>query len=180
VDHRLAAGLTVALCPAGGSLSGCSGQHSSGRGASGPGGSPTTASPATASPTSLPAGRGGEPSVGDVNGDGYADVAFSGATADGGYGVWVLRGGPEGLTVIGAQTLGGFPTPPPAALLDTTGDRRAELAVGKGFHDPTDPEVRVLRGTASGLDVAHPTVITPADLSLTPVPGDAFGSGFGR
>lgn len=124
------------------------------------------------------AGFGSDPSVGDVDGDGYADVAFATGTADGPYQVLVLRGGTHGLTAANAQSVPGYQAPPPTALLDTTGDRRAELAVGSGSRDGT--EVRILRGTASGLDLAHPVTVVPADLGLRPVPGDAFGSGFGR
>ncbi len=112
---------------------------------------------------------GFEPSVGDVDGDGYADVAFATATVDGPYQVLLLRGGAHGLTVVGAQSVPGYQAPPPTALLDTTGDRRAELAIGTGSRDGT--QVRVLRGTASGLDLAHPVTITPAE------PGPAPGAG---
>ncbi|MCX4825959.1 FG-GAP and VCBS repeat-containing protein [Streptomyces sp. NBC_01142] len=140
------------------------------------------------SPSSSSCGFGFAPATGDVNGDGYADVAFAAPTsdntttsADNTFDVLVLRGGPEGLTGKGAQNVPGFPATVRVALLDLNGDRAAELAIGTVNSRSTDDHVRILRGGPSGVDTtSRPTLIGPEDLRLKPVPGDRFGSGFGH
>ncbi|MFD5034995.1 FG-GAP and VCBS repeat-containing protein [Streptomyces sp. NPDC058405] len=132
------------------------------------------------SPVSTSCGFGDSATAGDVNGDGYADIAFTAPTEDGESAVLVLRGGPGGLTGQGAQQAASFPGTPRLALLDMNGDQAADLAIGTLFPGVGDGKVRILRGGPSGVDPAGPTLIGPADLGLTPRPGDGFGSDFGH
>ncbi|MFE2939148.1 FG-GAP and VCBS repeat-containing protein [Streptomyces sp. NPDC059255] len=149
-------------------------------------------------PVSTGCSFGAAATAGDVNGDGYADVAFTAPAKDGSTVVLVLRGGEKGLTGAGAQHLAGLPGSPPLALLDTDGDGAAELAVGAARGDFSgNPEVRVLRGGPDGLTDPEtgtgtgsgtggtgadgwPRGIGPADLGLKPVAGDKFGWDFGH
>ncbi|MFD3497574.1 FG-GAP repeat domain-containing protein [Streptomyces sp. NPDC058678] len=106
---------------------------------------------------------GYEPAVGDIDGDGYADVTFSvvaGTPQDGASSLVLLRGSARGLTVEGAQALPGGS----AALLDTNGDRAAELALG----GPGEGEVQVLRGGREGVGLTPALVVKEADLDLGP------------
>ncbi|MFJ4786305.1 FG-GAP repeat domain-containing protein [Streptomyces sp. NPDC088794] len=104
---------------------------------------------------------GGRPAVGDTDGDGYADVVFSAEVEKGlKQEVLVLRGSAGGLTLKGARALPGTS----AVLLDTDGDRAAELVVEQAG------EIRVVRSGA-------PTqTFTSADLDLGP--GISGGRGF--
>ncbi len=116
---------------------------------------------------------GYEPAVGDIDGDGYADVTFTvqvGTPGDGAGSLVLLRGSARGLTVEGAQSLPGGR----AAMLDTNGDRAAELAVA----GPGEGEVRVLRGGREGVGRTPTLVVKEADLDLGPEissTGRAFG-----
>ncbi|MFE3825912.1 FG-GAP and VCBS repeat-containing protein [Streptomyces sp. NPDC059092] len=145
---------------------------------------PTTVDDATpglpGAPKSTGCGFGGALTAGDVNGDGYTDVAFTAPSESGSTLILVLRGGPKGLTTTGAQHLAA-----PAwalALLDTDGDGAAELAIGE------KAQVRVLRGGPNGLTGTGPGTgpdgwprrIGPSDLGLTPTTGDHFGQSFGH
>ncbi|MFE6483888.1 FG-GAP repeat domain-containing protein [Streptomyces sp. NPDC057757] len=110
-------------------------------------------------------------SVGDVHGDGYADVAFSVATgadaeSDGESTVVLLRGSAGGLTVEGAQAVPGGS----ARMLDTNGDRAAELTVEREKPGPArgEAEVRVLRGGPGGVGPDPMLVVEEADLDLGP------------
>ncbi|MEV4970695.1 FG-GAP and VCBS repeat-containing protein [Streptomyces scopuliridis] len=108
--------------------------------------------------------------TGDVNGDGYADVAFSAPVkvADGHKTViLVLRGGPKGLTGKNATSTG-LPMGPMLAIQDLNGDGAAELAGGTLYAVGAADTVRVLRGGPSGISTSGPTLIRPADLGLKP------------
>jgi hypothetical protein len=108
----------------------------------------------------------------------YADLAFLAQTRGGSpREVLVLRGGPQGLTTSVAQLVPGQGVTA-TAMLDTDGDGRADLATFAPAVQP--PQVTVLRGSATGLDLRHPVTITADDLG-TAVPRDdaGFGSAFG-
>ena len=117
------------------------------------------------------------PVAGDVNGDGYADLAFLAQTRGGSSReVLVLHGGPQGLTTSAAQLVPGQGVMA-TAMLDTDGDGRADLATGVPGVQP--PQVTVLRGSATGLDLRHPVTITADDLgTAVPPDGTGFGSAF--
>ncbi|WP_326613707.1 FG-GAP and VCBS repeat-containing protein [Streptomyces scopuliridis] len=111
------------------------------------------------------------PTTGDVNGDGYADVAFSAPVkvANGHKTVTlVLRGGPKGLTGKNAKSMSCPPVCPKPAIQDLNGDGAAELAVGTLYAVRAADTVRVLRGGPSGISTSRPTLIRPADLGLKP------------
>ncbi|MEV6423656.1 FG-GAP and VCBS repeat-containing protein [Streptomyces sp. NPDC051662] len=129
-------------------------------------------------PVSSHCGFGYAPATGDVNGDGYADVAFNAPVkvSRGNEAVTlVLRGGPEGLTGKNAKSTG-FPMGP-LAIQDLNGDGAADLAGGTWSASGADGMVRVLRGGPSGIATSGSTLIRPADLGLTPVPGDNYEFG---
>ncbi|MEV7193757.1 FG-GAP and VCBS repeat-containing protein [Streptomyces sp. NPDC093510] len=111
---------------------------------------------------------GGALAAGDVDGDGYPDLAVSavfetiGSTSHAGN-VWVLRGGASGLTGTGAQSFhqgtAGVPGANEASdmfgtavhLADLDKDGRADLSVGAGGENSDDGAVWSLRGTADGI-----------------------------
>ncbi|MFE0508895.1 FG-GAP and VCBS repeat-containing protein [Streptomyces sp. NPDC058964] len=125
-------------------------------------------------------------SAGDVNGDGYADLAVGdpgeaiGSVAKAGS-VVLLRGGGSGLTGTGAQAFHqGTPGVPGAVekgdlfggsvrLLDVTGDGKADLAAGAPGEDlgtvTNGGAVWLLRGTASGLTTSKAFAENPLDLN---------------
>lgn len=113
--------------------------------------------------------------VGDVNGDGYGDVAIGvqredvGTTVDAGA-VVLLKGGAAGLTTSGgqlfSQNTGNIPSAAETGdlmgwmvtLVDRNKDRRSELivsSIGENRRDPNsqygDGAVTLLRGIGSGL-----------------------------
>ncbi|MER6950864.1 FG-GAP-like repeat-containing protein [Nonomuraea sp. NPDC000554] len=113
--------------------------------------------------------------AGDVNGDGYADIA-AGVPHDGSGAVVLLRGGRGGLGVAGAQTFSqatpGVPGTAEAkdlfgtsvALRDFNGDGRADLGVGAPGEDSTaagSGAAWVLPGSPGGL-------LTTGSLSFDP------------
>jgi len=123
-------------------------------------------------PVQGPAGYctfGAGPAVGDVDGDGYADVSFSLETGkEQKRSLVLLRGSADGLTTKGAQSVPGST----AMMLDTDGDRAAELVV-------TDVgAVRVLRGGPDGVGTSPMLTVHGANLDLGPdITG--VGRGFG-
>ncbi|MFE5096785.1 FG-GAP and VCBS repeat-containing protein [Streptomyces sp. NPDC056638] len=145
---------------------------------------PTTINEKTAGlpgkPVSSGCNFGYAPATGDVNGDGYADVAFSAPLKGGKMVVLVLLGGPRGLTGKNAKGISGLPVWPRLAIQDLNGDGAAELAVSTSYASGVDDKVRILRGGPSGISTSGPTLIGPADLGLKPASGDSFGSGFGH
>ncbi|GGK81541.1 FG-GAP-like repeat-containing protein [Streptomyces flaveus] len=111
---------------------------------------------------------GGTLAAGDVNGDGYPDLAVGAdfetiGSADQTGNVWVLRGGASGLTATGAQSFNqGTPGVPGANesadmfghaihLADHNKDRRADLSVGAGGENSDDGAVWILRGSTRGI-----------------------------
>ncbi|MEU5367013.1 FG-GAP-like repeat-containing protein [Streptomyces sp. NPDC005925] len=110
---------------------------------------------------------GGALAAGDVDGDGYPDLAvgavfetIGSATHTGN--VWVLSGGPDGLTGTGAQSFHQGTSGVPGAnessdmfgdavhLADHNKDGRADLSVGAGGENSDDGAVWVLRGSTAG------------------------------
>ncbi|WP_329595152.1 FG-GAP and VCBS repeat-containing protein [Streptomyces sp. NBC_01362] len=131
-------------------------------------------------PVSSHCNFGYAPATGDVNGDGYADVAFSAPLKGDKTATLVLRGGPKGLTGKNAKSISGLPVWPRLAIQDLNGDGAAELAVSTSHTSGADDKVRILRGGPSGISTSRPMLVGPADLGLKPAPGDSFGSGFGH
>ncbi|MFE7830070.1 FG-GAP-like repeat-containing protein [Streptomyces nigrescens] len=111
---------------------------------------------------------GGTLAAGDVNGDGYPDLAVGanfetiGSATHAGN-VWVLRGGASGLTGTGAQSFNQDTSGVPGAnessdmfgdaihLADHNKDGRADLSVGAGGENSDDGAVWVLRGSTGGV-----------------------------
>ncbi|MFD7815519.1 FG-GAP-like repeat-containing protein [Streptomyces sp. NPDC059785] len=111
---------------------------------------------------------GGALAAGDVNGDGYADLAVSAVfeaigDADSAGNVWVLRGGASGLTATGAQSFNQGTEGVPGAnessdmfgtavhLADHDKDGRADLSVGAGGENSDDGAVWSLHGSTTGI-----------------------------
>lgn len=125
---------------------------------------------------------GGSLSVGDVNGDGYADLAV-GARYEGVHGtpfagaVTVLYGSATGLTTKGArsfhQDTAGVPGTAETQdgfggavrLIDLNRDGRAELVVAAPGEN-TRGALLVLKGTASGPTTKGATTVTAAKVGL--------------
>ncbi|MCI3932719.1 FG-GAP repeat protein [Streptomyces sp. AN091965] len=145
---------------------------------------------------------GASASVGDVDGDGYADVAV-GAPAEGVDGrtatgaVHLLKGSAAGLTATGAQVVDqGTPGVPGAAedddrfgsavqVRDTDGDGRAEVVVAASGEDVfpgarwNDGSAWVLRGTKGGIGTAGAYALSERAFGLT-YQNKRFGSVLGR
>jgi hypothetical protein len=140
-------------------------------------------------------------SVGDIDGDGYADVSVGvpGETYDGiemaGSAV-TLRGTAGGLTGEGAKVFSedtaGVPGVPRAwdyfgsgsKLTDTNGDGRADLVVGAsgegeaGDEDTTDGSIWVLKATASGVTPTGSITFGARTLGVPLHNGGGLGSEF--
>ncbi|MER7477628.1 hypothetical protein ABTX60_08200 [Streptomyces sp. NPDC126510] len=136
---------------------------------------------------------GSDVSLGDVNGDGYADLAIGTAGENGSAGaVTVLYGSASGLTTKGAtsytQNTAGVPGTSEngdrfgerVTLTDHTGDRRADLSVSAPGENAGDGAIWSLRATATGPTVSGSTSFGPGTTGIstsgTPGYGTALNS----
>ncbi|WP_446040071.1 FG-GAP-like repeat-containing protein [Streptomyces sp. SID1121] len=131
---------------------------------------------------------GTDVSVGDVTGDGYADVVAGvpgedlGAVTDAGN-FTVLRGSAAGVTGTGAQSFSQDTAGVPGAA--ENGDRFGTrttvvgtyVAVGAPAENGGNGSVWVFPGTASGLTATGSVSFGPGTLAA-PIPGARFGSAF--
>lgn len=137
--------------------------------------------------------------AGDVNGDGFADIAVGvpgeaiGDVTDAGA-VVLLKGGRGGLTGTGAQAFHQSTAGVPGAsekgdqfglqvlLSDLDGDRHADLTAAAPLEDGTYRDsgaAWTLRGTATGLTTTTVTSFGPATLHA-PEPNAQLGRDLGR
>ncbi|GAA3807769.1 VCBS repeat-containing protein [Streptomyces phyllanthi] len=145
---------------------------------------------------------GGSVSIGDVNGDGYADAAVGAqgeavGTLDRAGAVWLLKGSASGLTGSGAQSFtqntAGVPGVAEASdrlgyavrLQDQNGDGRADLTAAASGEDVFDDGVHyadgsdwILRGSASGLTTSGALSFSEKAFGLT-YRNKSFGSVLG-
>ncbi|MEV0321610.1 FG-GAP and VCBS repeat-containing protein [Streptomyces sp. NPDC050658] len=135
---------------------------------------------------------GASVAVGDVTGDGYADVALGVIgedvrdVADAGA-VVLVRGSANGVTGTGAQAFhqdtAGIPGVAEkgdsfgaaAALLDVTGDGHSDLAVSSVAENAQAGALWSLRGTANGLTATGSVAFGPKDVAA-PNTAALFGS----
>jgi hypothetical protein len=129
--------------------------------------------------------------VGDLNGDGYADVAVNSFYFDGGWGrVYVYMGGPGGPSTTPAVTLSSPDSEgygeEIAAAGDVNKDGYADLLIGDPFYPPAtsdDGRAALYLGSAAGLPTTEAwSYVGPygsgfaASLSAS---GDVDGDGYG-
>ncbi|MDX2567234.1 FG-GAP and VCBS repeat-containing protein [Streptomyces scabiei] len=147
-------------------------------------------------------GFGAALALGDVTGDGRADLAIGAPneTVDGKRyvgDVVLLKGGPNGLTTTGAQSFHQATARVPGAaeagdhfgsslrLRDINGNGKADLAIGADGEDilPNgydDGAAWVLRGSASGLTTTSATSFNATDFGYPVVAGRKFADVFAR
>jgi hypothetical protein len=128
-------------------------------------------------------------SLGDVNGDGYADLAIGTAGENGSAGaVTVLYGSASGLTTKGATAYTQNTTGVPGAseqgdrfgervtLTDHTGDRRADLTVSAPGENAGDGAIWSLRATATGPTASGSTSFGPGTTGISTAGAPAYGT----
>jgi hypothetical protein len=132
---------------------------------------------------------GSDVSLGDVDGDGYADLAIGTAGENGSAGaVTVLYGSASGLTTKGATSYTQNTTGVPGTsengdrfgervtLTDHTGDRRADLSVSAPGENAGDGAVWSLRGTATGPTVSGSTSFGPGTTGISTAGTPGYGT----
>ncbi|MER6914585.1 FG-GAP and VCBS repeat-containing protein [Streptomyces sp. NPDC000594] len=142
-------------------------------------------------------GFGSEITVGDVNGDKYADIAVGvpgedfGGKSDAGA-VVILRGGKNGIATSGGTVFSQDTSGVPGAaekgdlfgggvkLVDVNRDGRADLVAGAPGENSREGAVSALKGGASGITAKGSITVTPRGLGHVPNPGDRFGLVFGH
>ncbi|MFB6847890.1 hypothetical protein ACFCXS_23945 [Streptomyces sp. NPDC056373] len=132
---------------------------------------------------------GGDVSLGDVNGDGYADLAIGtpGENSSAGA-VTVLFGSASGLTTKGAASYSQNTAGVPGAsekgdrfgervtLTDHTGDRRADLSVSAPGENTGDGAVWSLRSTATGPAASGSTSFGPGTTGISTAGTPGYGT----
>ncbi|MEV3966783.1 hypothetical protein AB0K68_01310 [Streptomyces sp. NPDC050698] len=132
---------------------------------------------------------GSDVSLGDVNGDGYADLAIGTAGENGSAGaVTVLYGSASGLTTKGATSYTQNTTGVPGTsengdrfgervtLNDHTGDRRADLSVSAPGENAGDGAVWSLRSTATGPTVSGSISFGPGTTGISTAGTPGYGT----
>ncbi|MCT9078905.1 FG-GAP-like repeat-containing protein [Streptomyces fulvoviolaceus] len=131
-------------------------------------------------------------SLGDINGDGYADLAIGASGEDSGAGsVTVLYGSASGLTTKAAKTYTQNTAGVPGAgeksdrfgsrtsLRDHSGDRRAELSVSAPGENAGDGALWSLRGTATGPKTSGAVSFGPSATGVSTSGSPRYGSVLG-
>ncbi|MFD8818439.1 FG-GAP-like repeat-containing protein [Streptomyces sp. NPDC059627] len=131
--------------------------------------------------------------LGDINGDGYDEIAIGvvfkdiGAAEDTGL-VVLMNGSADGVSRTGARTISQNTVGVPGAaesmdyfgsdlvLSDVTKDGKADLTVGASFEDEGVGAVTALRGSASGITATGAKSFGPGTFGLSRTYG-AFGTG---
>lgn len=118
--------------------------------------------------------------VGDVDGDGYADIVVARESEDGGGAVTVLYGGPDGLTDenvehVDLHKLAGTDeessSPGELRLLDLDDDGHDDLALSTTYEYERDaktrtPEILLLPGAKDGVRAKNPLRLSRDDFDL--------------
>ncbi|MGF0171279.1 hypothetical protein ACQF36_12405 [Streptomyces sp. Marseille-Q5077] len=131
---------------------------------------------------------GSHVSLGDINGDGYADLAVGASGENSGAGsVTVLYGSASGLRTTGAQSLtqntAGVPGTSESndrfgarvLLADHSGDRRAELTVA-ATGENGDGAVWSLRGATTGVTTGGATSFGPSTTGVSTAGSPGYGT----
>ncbi|GGY20239.1 FG-GAP-like repeat-containing protein [Streptomyces djakartensis] len=132
---------------------------------------------------------GGGVCLGDVNGDGYADLAIGAPGENSAAGaVTVLYGSASGLTTKGStsytQNTAGVPGASEngdrfgerVTLTDHTGDRRADLSVSAPGENSGDGAVWSLRSTATGPTATGSTSFGPGTTGISTAGAPGYGT----
>ncbi|MEU7721657.1 hypothetical protein [Streptomyces tibetensis] len=132
---------------------------------------------------------GSDVSLGDVNGDGYADLAIGTAGENSSAGaVTVMFGSASGLTTKGAASYSQNTAGVPGAsekgdrfgervtLTDHTGDRRADLSVSAPGENAGDGAVWSLRSTANGPTASGSTSFGPGTTGISTAGTPGYGT----